>query len=57
MDPVTLATAAGVAGWLSGVVGSFLAIRTELRWLRSDVDKHDKRLGRIDEILRNQGAM
>lgn len=57
MDPATLAAVAGVAGWLSGVAGSFLAIRTELRWLRRDVDKHDTRLDRIDEVLREQGAL
>lgn len=50
MDPTIIAAAAGVAGWLSGVVGAFFAIRTELRWLRADVNRAHARIDRIAGI-------
>jgi hypothetical protein len=28
-----------IGAWLAGVVGAYAAVRTEIRWLRADVDR------------------
>lgn len=40
---------AAVLGWLSGVAGAVIVLRTELRWLRADVDRAHARLDWIEK--------
>lgn len=43
-----------VTAWLGGVLGAFVAIRTDLRWLRRDIDRAHERLDLHDEMLMNE---
>lgn len=37
-------------GWLSGFAGAFFAMRTELRWLRRDVDDLRQRVNKMEGV-------
>jgi len=45
---VTETLLVGLAQVLAAAAGAWLAVRVELRWLRADVDRHERKLDAHD---------
>lgn len=47
---------AAIMQWLAGAGGAYLAVEVRIRWLRSDFEKLEERVAKLERRREPQGA-